>query len=654
MTVALPMADGILLGYALVADILRRNRARGLFIKGPALVALGIAKKRVSTDVDVLTAPGDFEFLISELESRGWEARPTSYAPRFFPIHSVSLFHPNWPCDIDVHRHYPGVFVDPAIAFERLWDERATVQVGGNSLFAAGPVGMSLVVALHAARDPERPRSATDVQAVARFLQDRGLAAEFVSLAHDLRAAGPLVHVERLLEVDFGAHTNTDAELEAWRLLVANLSETSVFHWWIALRRGRLRDALPLMRFAAREAVRRITGGEGMLRAWGLGSVEASGQPPRMRPSRVVANVRMSIRRYEVLNQLHRQRAADQAAVSILHVTECYAGGVRRVLDGIVEAYPSARHHLLWSDPEGDEVGVHPGFETQTQLPQGTIARIAAVRLAVNRLSPDFVHAHSSWGGLYTRLRSLGVPVIYEPHCYKFDDPTASALLRWTVRMVEARLLKQTRTTVVLSAREERLTRRLKPNARTDFVPNVASLDRNFTIDRTLPTNSRPTVVMVGRISKQKDPEFFARVAELVRQSLPGARFVWIGTGDQACLPSFVEVTGWVTPVELASLLDDDVVYFHSAAYEGFPVSVLDAAARGVPIIVRRIPAFEGTPLVQREGEQDVAAALVQVLRGGPLRAQALEASRLLTDAMSPGARRAALENLYGIRGNSS
>ena len=87
---------------------------------------------------------------------------------------------------------------------------------------------------------------------------------------------------------------------------------------------------------------------------------------------------------------------------------------------------------------------------------------------------------------------------------------------------------------------------------------------------------------MVGRIAPQKDPKFFADVvAELRKDDVP-LEAVWIGDGDgdlrRLLTEARIRVTGWLSPSGVEELLRGSV-YVHSARYEGFPLSILDAAA---------------------------------------------------------------------------
>lgn len=252
----------------------------------------------------------------------------------------------------------------------------------------------------------------------------------------------------------------------------------------------------------------------------------------------------------------------------VLHVTECHAGGVSKAIQTLVQAYP-AEHHLLWTGAE------HPArdsaYAKAERLPSSHIGRVRAIAKAVRTIQPDVVHAHSSWAGMYSRIAPINVPIVYEPHCFVFDDPGRVLPLRVVYRLVESVLSWRTQVTVVLSPHEQRLAANLRPGNPTAFLPNIASISGPVVRPQTVTKR----VVMAGRVAPQKDPAFFAQVARIVRAAQADADFVWVGSGDDAEMlrdlaDSGVKVTGWLDEAGVQGALLEASVYLHSASYEAF------------------------------------------------------------------------------------
>lgn len=331
----------------------------------------------------------------------------------------------------------------------------------------------------------------------------------------------------------------------------------------------------------------------------------------------------------------------------VLHVTECFGGGVARAIGTIVELMPEVQHHLIW---RGDEIPDESVFESVIPMPKSLPLAVRCIRGVTSELHPNVLHAHSSWAGVYSRLLPIESPIIYEPHCFKFDDPSHPALLRHGYRVAERILTKRTSVLAVLSPHEQALARSLNSSTPLVNITNVAS---------SVPSANYPTsayresnlVIMIGRLSKQKDPYFFEAVANQVREVAPDVRFRWIGDGDREIRRRLerggIEVTGWLNQGELMSELGRPSLYFHCAEYEGFPLSVLDAAAFEHPIVARSIAAFNGLGIPSAKSVMGNAELVVAALQDSELRNQAIAVSKALNRRRNNDRLRWELQELY-------
>lgn len=333
----------------------------------------------------------------------------------------------------------------------------------------------------------------------------------------------------------------------------------------------------------------------------------------------------------------------------ILHITECYEGGVSRAMNSITVAAPSHEHFLVYSGTDSPA----ENFTGASRLPEGFIQRCKALKEAVDTLNPDIVHAHSSWAGVYSRVQGLGVPVVYQPHCYASE--MSSGLKAAIFYAAERVLGGRTAGVAVLSPREQFLANRLSPNARHVRVPNTPSLNEKLFQEK---VDSREIVLMIGRICKQKDPIHFAEVAREVKRLDPTIHFVWAGDGDyapgrDALQDAGVQITGWLDALNLADIISAADVYYHSASYEGFPLSVLDAAQGSLPILTRDIPAFEGSALIQTGTVSHAATEILRILEDEEYRYEVSSMSVDLLESMSAEAQQIGLSELYRLDDSS-
>ena len=133
----------------------------------------------------------------------------------------------------------------------------------------------------------------------------------------------------------------------------------------------------------------------------------------------------------------------------------------------------------------------------------------------------------------------------------------------------------------------------------------------------------RNAVVTLGRICAQKDPLYFAEAAEHYRYR--GIRtWVWIGgpSEDDKKATEYVErlneagvtITGWLPRDEALTWLSLAHVYVHTAAWEGNPMTIYEAAVRGLPVIARNIPAVKAEGLLYLTTSPEHMAGWVRAL----------------------------------------
>src|SRR5436305_1668314 len=82
--------------------------------------------------------------------------------------------------------------------------------------------------------------------------------------------------------------------------------------------------------------------------------------------------------------------------------------------------------------------------------------------------------------------------------------------------------------------------------------------------------SSRFTIVTAARISSQKNPALFNRIA-LFFERFPAFHFLWVGEGDDRDLlhASNINITGWVSPEECRRLVQSADLYLSTSDFEG-------------------------------------------------------------------------------------
>ena len=224
----------------------------------------------------------------------------------------------------------------------------------------------------------------------------------------------------------------------------------------------------------------------------------------------------------------------------------------------------------------------------------------------------DVIHAHDwmTYPAAMAISRLSGRPMVAHVHATEFDrssDPTGG-----TIFGIERRGMHAAARVLAVSHR----TRNVIVN-RYGVSPGRVTVVHNG-IDRSsspAPRNSRrpPTVLFLGRITRQKGPRYFLRAAARVVSRVPDARFVVAGSGDELDemtalaaelgIAERVTFAGFLRGGDVDRAYDNADVYVMPSVSEPFGLSALEAAARGVPVIVSNT---SGVAEVLRQGSLKV------------------------------------------------
>lgn len=226
---------------------------------------------------------------------------------------------------------------------------------------------------------------------------------------------------------------------------------------------------------------------------------------------------------------------------------------------------------------------------------------------------PDIVHSHSSKTGILARFAAYisRVPkIIHTVHGFSFPAESRF-LVRSLYYLLEYMAGKITTKLIVLNDEDLGIAAHTLgiPKTRIVLLPNgvdcevyrppiLCERDKVRKLSYGIDDNKFILIGMVGRLWRQKNPQCFFDAATIVLSSHKNVFFYFIGDGEMRDeiegmisshhLSSNVHIMGWRSDVPML-LRGLDIMVLPSR-WEGMPLSILEAMASGLPVVVSDIP----------------------------------------------------------------
>lgn len=310
--------------------------------------------------------------------------------------------------------------------------------------------------------------------------------------------------------------------------------------------------------------------------------------------------------------------------IRILHVAQA-AGGVDRYIRMLLKYLDKEKFEniLVCSQDfhEEDYKGLVDSFE-QIEMSRAIggndLKAIRQVRKLIKEYDPDIVYAHSSKAGAIARVADIGLKnyCVYNPHGWAFNM-RCSYKKRVMYTAIEKMAAPFCNKIICISEAEKQsaLDKKICVEKKLQVIFNGVDIEayecgehgKVKRADLNIPEDAF-VVGMVGRISPQKAPDVFVKMARLVKDEVPNAHFIIVGNGNQeAEIRKYAEdndfsenlhITGWVdNPMSYVELFD---VACLLSRWEGFGLALPEYMMAGKPIVASRVDAI---PNIIRDGE---------------------------------------------------
>jgi glycosyltransferase involved in cell wall biosynthesis len=284
--------------------------------------------------------------------------------------------------------------------------------------------------------------------------------------------------------------------------------------------------------------------------------------------------------------------------MKVIHVAESFAAGVLHFVAQLTHAMPEHEHIVIHGNRPDTPTNYAALFPAGVTLlpwvgvtrdiaPIGDVVALYRLMRLLKQYDGDIIHLHSSKAGFLGRIAAKIVwqseRVIYTPHGVAFlrqDIPSIKqSLFIWLEKLAS---LCSGQVIACSASEAANFTAKGIP---ADFINNGITCT---TIPERIPKNNAIcTVVLVGRISAQKNPARYNAIAKACADQ-PNLRFVWVGDGELRHVLNApnLRCTGWLSPTAVAEQLQQADIYLSTSAWEGLPLSALQAMCHRLPLVL--------------------------------------------------------------------
>lgn len=280
--------------------------------------------------------------------------------------------------------------------------------------------------------------------------------------------------------------------------------------------------------------------------------------------------------------------------IKILHVAQA-AGGVDRYIRMLLKYLDKEKFEniLVCSQDfnREDYDGLVDSFEQiemNRAIGVSDLNSIKEVRRLIKKYNPDIVYAHSSKAGAIARVADIGLKnhCVYNPHGWAFNM-RCSDKKRAMYTAIEKMAAPFCEKIICISDAEKQsaLEKKICREDKLQVIFNGVDIEayesgEHGTVKRSslgIPEDAY-VVGMVGRISPQKAPDVFVKMAKLVKDEIPNAHFVIVGSGNQeAEIRKYAEENKFADSLHITGLVKSNSVMgfakFISLALDDWPES---------------------------------------------------------------------------------
>lgn len=304
----------------------------------------------------------------------------------------------------------------------------------------------------------------------------------------------------------------------------------------------------------------------------------------------------------------------DMNHIKVLHIAQA-AGGVERYLQMLLDSVDTNKYqNIVICSSDYDKSYFQKNkikyYEINLKRSIGISDFVAAIKIRklIRKISPDIIYCHSSKGGAIGRFANIGIhyKCIYNPHGWAFNM-NCNKIKRNLYTIIEKILTHFCDYIVCISESEKKsaLDAKISSEEKLIVIENGIDIEKyklGTVIHReelNIPEDAY-VIGTVARLSEQKAPDVFIKMAERVKDKIPNSFFIMVGDGEErekiehfienSNLKNSVIITGWVdNPFSYMKIFDVGLLL---SRWEGFGLVLAEYMLAQIPIVVTEVDAI--------------------------------------------------------------
>lgn len=284
--------------------------------------------------------------------------------------------------------------------------------------------------------------------------------------------------------------------------------------------------------------------------------------------------------------------------MKILHIVECFGGGVYDFIKNITSEMTEEEITILYGDRGNLKEDFKKDFDDnikfikwnnaqrELSLSKDSKALIELIKV-LKKEKYDVIHLHSSKAGFLGRIgaRVLNQQnnVIYTTHGISFLRKDTSKF-KLKLFILFEKIGKFCGGKVIACSKSEAEYIKSK-GIECDYINNGIKIEENF--EKEIKQDDITRIITVGRITQQKGPIEFNKIAESFLENKK-IKFIWVGDGEERnkLISPNIEITGWLEQEEVKEKLKEADIYLSTSLWEGLSLAVLQAMNYELPLIL--------------------------------------------------------------------